>query len=53
MLATGQVSEGEAMQITGHKTSSMFKRYGIVDPKQTQRVFNVMRKKKIVSEGAR
>lgn len=45
MTANG-IAETDAMMISGHKTNSMFKRYGITSPRQAQNVFNVMRKSK-------
>ncbi len=43
MNANG-IAEADAMMISGHKTNSMFKRYGITNPRQAQNVFNTMRK---------
>ncbi len=43
MNAAGVV-ETEAMAVSGHKTNSMFKRYGITNPRQVQNVFNTMRR---------
>ncbi len=43
LIAQG-IPESVAMQISGHKTNSMFKRYGITDPRQVQNAFNKMRK---------
>lgn len=43
LIARG-VPESVAMQISGHKTNSMFKRYGITDQRQVQNAFSLMRK---------
>ena len=45
LIAQG-IPESVAMQISGHKTNSMFKRYGITDHQQVRNAFNVMRKAK-------
>ena len=45
LIAEG-IPESVAMQISGHKTNSMFKRYGITDRRQVQAAFNAMRKAK-------
>src|SRR5437588_7200083 len=43
LIAQG-IPESVAMQISGHKTNSMFKRYGITDPRQVRDAFNKMQK---------
>jgi integrase len=48
MNANG-IAETDAMIISGHKTNSMFKRYGITNPRQAQNVFNTMRKSRVAS----
>lgn len=45
LIAQG-IPESVAIQISGHKTNSMFKRYVITDQRQVQNAFNVMRKAK-------
>ena len=45
LIAQG-IPESVAMKISGHKTNSMFKRYGITDRRQVQAAFNAMRKAK-------
>lgn len=45
LIAQG-IPESVAMQISGHKTNSMFKRYGITDRRQVQAAFSAMRKTK-------
>lgn len=45
LIAQG-IAESVAMQISGHKTNSMFKRYGITDQRQVQAAFSAMRKAK-------
>lgn len=49
MLAAG-IGDEDAMRVSGHKTQAMLSRYGITNPRQTQNVFNMMRKAKKKSE---